>query len=130
MSVNNSFILGNVGKDPVIRALPNGGRVMEFSVATTERWTAQAGEKVEKTEWHNVVVFGKQVDWLKERVSKGIKVYVEGPLKYNEYQNKDGANVRKAFISARKVEIFINGAVKISPAQDDGVPYDESEENF
>ncbi len=91
-SVNVVMLLGNVGKDPEIRTLNGGDRVANFSIATSESWTdKQSGEKKEKTEWHNVVVFNDGLVGVIERyVTKGSKVHVSGSLQTRKWQDKDG----------------------------------------
>lgn len=93
-SVNKVTLLGNVGKDPDIRTLNNGNRVASFSIATSETWRDKAsGERKEKTDWHNVVVFNDGlVKVIENYVRKGSKLYVEGALKTRKYE-KDGRDV-------------------------------------
>ena len=91
-SVNKVILIGNVGKDPEIRSLQNGGRVASFSLATSESWKDRAsGEKREKTEWHRVVVFNDNVVGVVERfVRKGSKLYVEGALETRKWTDQSG----------------------------------------
>lgn len=91
-SLNNVQLIGNVGKDPEIRTLNNDGRVANFSVATSETWKDKAsGEKKERTEWHNVVVWNDGlVGVIEKYVKKGSKVYVQGELQTRKWQDKDG----------------------------------------
>jgi single-strand DNA-binding protein len=91
-SVNKGIIIGRVGKDPTTRDLKSGGRVVSFSVATSERWTDKAtGEKKEDTTWHNVVVFDTRLAEIAEKmVRKGVNVYVEGAIKTRKYTDKEG----------------------------------------
>ncbi len=92
MSVNKVILLGNVGRDPEIRDLPNGGRVANFSVATEERWRdKQTGEQRERTEWHRIVVFSPMlIDIVVDRVFKGTRVYIEGQLQTRRWQDPSG----------------------------------------
>ena len=92
MSVNKVILLGNVGRDPEIRELPNGGRVANFSVATEERWRdKQTGEQRERTEWHRIVVFNPMlIDIVDDRVFKGTRVYIEGQLQTRRWQDPSG----------------------------------------
>ena len=91
-SVNKVILLGNLGKDPEVRKLNNGGSVVSFRVATSESWKdKQTGERNEKTEWHSVVIFNENLgkiaaDYLK----KGSKVYVEGALQTRKWQDQGG----------------------------------------
>jgi single-strand DNA-binding protein len=90
MAINKVILVGNVGKDCEVRFLANGGSIASFTVATSESWKDKnTGEKAERTEWHNVVVFGKLADIAAQYVSKGRKVYIEGKLKTDKYE-KDG----------------------------------------
>lgn len=92
MCVNRVTLLGNVGRDPEVRALPNGGRVANFPLATSERWRdKQTGEPRERTEWHRIVVFNPMiVDITEERVHKGSKLYIEGQLQTRKWQDQSG----------------------------------------
>lgn len=91
-SVNKVILIGNVGKDPEVRSFNNGGKVCNFSIATSESWKdKQTGERKEKTDWHNVAVFNEGLVGIIERyVKKGSKVYVEGALKTRKWQDRDG----------------------------------------
>ena len=89
--VNKVFILGNVGKDPETRFLPNGGAVTNLTIATSESWKdKQTGEQKEKTEWHRVVIFGKLAEIAGEYVKKGSKLYIEGALQTRKWTNQQG----------------------------------------
>ncbi len=91
-SVNKVILIGNLGKDPEIRAFQSGGRVASFSVATSENWKDKAsGEKKERTEWHRVSVLNDKLVELVERyIKKGSKVYIEGQLETRKWTDKDG----------------------------------------
>ena len=90
-SVNKVIIIGNVGKDPEIRSFPNGGRVANFSVATSESWKDKnSGERKERTEWHRISVMNDAlVNVVEKYVRKGSKLYVEGKLRTRKWE-KDG----------------------------------------
>lgn len=90
MSVNKVIVLGNLGKDPEIRYMPNGEAVANFSIATTETWKDKSGEKKEKTEWHNCVAYKKLAEIIGEYVKKGSQIYVEGKLQTRKWQDKEG----------------------------------------
>jgi single-strand DNA-binding protein len=111
-SVNKVILVGNVGKDPEVKTFPSGGKIVEFSVATSERWTdKQSGEKKEKTEWHKVVV--KNNDSLakvvENYVRKGSKVYVEGKIETREWQDQSGQKryTTEVVIGAYKGELTL-----------------------
>ncbi|NQY64316.1 MAG: single-stranded DNA-binding protein [Alteromonadaceae bacterium] len=89
--VNKVIILGNLGKDPEVRFMPNGGAVANLTIATSESWKdKQTGEQKEKTEWHRVVMFGKLAEIAGEYLKKGSKVYIEGALQTRKWQNQEG----------------------------------------
>ena len=92
-SVNKVILIGNLGKDPEIRTLGSGDRVANLRIATSETWRDKAsGEKKEKTEWHRVVIFNKNLaDVAEKYLKKGAKVYVEGQLQTRKWTDKDGA---------------------------------------
>ena len=77
-SVNKAIIVGNLGKDPEVKFLTNGDAVCSFSIATTDSWKDKAGQKQEKTEWHNIVTYRKLAEIAGEYLKKGSSVYVEG----------------------------------------------------
>jgi len=91
-SVNKVILVGNLGKDPEIRTFGNGGKVANFSIATSESWRdKQTGERKEKTEWTNVAIFNDGLVGIVEKyVKKGSKVYVEGKLQTRKWQDRDG----------------------------------------
>lgn len=88
--VNKVILVGTCGQDPEVRYLPNGNAVTNLSLATSEQWTdKQSGQKVEKTEWHRVSLFGKVAEIAGEYLRKGSQVYIEGKLQTREWE-KDG----------------------------------------
>jgi single-strand DNA-binding protein len=91
-SVNKVILVGNLGKDPEVKSFPNGGKIVEFSIATSERWTDKgSGEKREKTEWHRVSVRNENIARVAENyLRKGSKVYVEGQLQTREWTDQQG----------------------------------------
>ena len=89
--VNKVIILGNLGKDPEVRFMPNGNAVANLTVATSDSWKdKQTGEQKEKTEWHRVAMFGKLAEIAGEYLKKGSKVYLEGQLQTRKWQNQQG----------------------------------------
>lgn len=93
-SVNKVILVGNLGRDAELRYTPGGAAVSKFSVATTEVWNDKSGQRQERTEWHNIDLWGKQAESLSEYLVKGKQVYVEGRLQTDEYTDKEG-NKRK-----------------------------------
>lgn len=90
MSVNKVILVGNVGKDPEIRHLDSGVGVANFSLATSETYTAKNGERVSTTEWHNIVLWRGLADVAEKYVKKGMQLYVEGRIRTRSYDDKDG----------------------------------------
>mgnify|MGYP001453637195 FL=1 len=93
-SVNKVILMGNLGKDPEIRNFPNGGKVCNFSVATSETWRDRnSGEKQERTQWHNISILSEPLVNIAERfLRKGSKVYLEGQLETRKWQDNSGAD--------------------------------------
>ena len=89
-SVNKVILIGNLGRDPEIRYMPNGDAVANFSMATTESWKDKQGQRQDKTEWHNIVMFRRQAEIAGEYLKKGSSVYIEGRLQTRKWQDKDG----------------------------------------
>ena len=94
MSINKAILIGNLGKDPEIRTTGDGREIASFSLATSESWKDKnSGEKREKTEWHNVVVFSAGlVNIIKNYVKKGSKLYLEGSLQTRKWTDKQGVD--------------------------------------
>ena len=90
--INKVIIVGNLGKDPEVRTFANGGKVCNFSVATSESWKdKQTGERKEKTEWHNISIYNEGLAGVAERyLKKGSKVYLEGKLQTRKWQDQSG----------------------------------------
>lgn len=93
-SVNKVIIIGNLGRDPEIRNFPNGGKVCNLRIATSERWRDKAsGEQREKTEWHSVAIFNEGIVRVAEQyLRKGSTVYIEGQLETRKWQDQSGAD--------------------------------------
>lgn len=89
--VNKVILVGNLGQDPEVRYMPNGGAVANITLATSESWRdKQTGETKEKTEWHRVVLFGKLAEVAGEYLRKGSQVYIEGALQTRKWQDQGG----------------------------------------
>ena len=89
-SVNKAILVGNLGRDVELRYTPGGAALANLSVATTEVWNDRSGQRQEKTEWHRVVVWGKQAETLQEYLLKGRQIYVEGRLQTRKWDDRDG----------------------------------------
>jgi len=89
--VNRVILVGNLGQDPEVRFMPNGGAVANFTIATSEQWKdKQTGEQQERVEWHKLVCYGKLAEICGEYLKKGSKIYVEGRLQTRKWQNQQG----------------------------------------
>lgn len=106
--LNRAMIIGNLGKDPDLRFTAGGQAVCNFSVATSENYTDRDGQKQERTEWHSVVVWGKQAETCKKYLGKGRKVYVEGRIQTREWE-KDGQKHYRTEIVAQDVRFLDKG---------------------
>ncbi len=105
-SVNKVILIGNLGRDPETRYMPDGGAVTNASIATTETWKDKNGEKQEKTEWHRVAFFGKLAEIAGEYLKKGSQVYVEGRLQTRKWQDKDGQDKYTTEIVADRMQML------------------------
>jgi single-strand DNA-binding protein len=87
--VNKVILIGRLGKDPEIRSTPSGTTVTKFSLATDEKFTDRAGEKQDRTEWHNIVTFGKLAEICGQYLKKGKLVYIDGSIHYDSWDDKE-----------------------------------------
>ncbi len=109
MAVNKVILVGNLGRDPEVRYLPSGNPVANFSVATSDNFTDKNGARQERTDWHNVVVYGKQAENCGQYLKKGRQVFIEGRISYRNYEAKDGSGKRYVTeIVAQRVQ-FLGG---------------------
>lgn len=142
MSVNKVILIGNLGQDPEKKVTPNGQTVVNFSVATSKRWTSKDGQKQERTDWHRVVVWGPQANACAQYLAKGRQVYVEGELQTRSWDDKTDGKKRYAtevvagrvqFLGATgKTEGGSTGAAAggWNQGADGATPGFESEQNF
>lgn len=103
-SLNKVMLIGNLGKDPELKVTPSGQPVAKFSLATTETWKNPQGEKQSKTEWHNIVVWGKQAEIAEKYLRKGKQILVEGRIQYREYTDQAGV---KKYITDIRCDHFV-----------------------
>lgn len=89
-SVNRVILIGNLGKDPDLRYTPSGQPVATFPIATSEKWKDKDGQLQQKTNWHNIVAWGRQAEICKEYLKKGSPIYIEGRIQSRSYDDKDG----------------------------------------
>ncbi|MDD4761771.1 MAG: single-stranded DNA-binding protein [Candidatus Pacebacteria bacterium] len=105
MNLNKVFIIGRLTADPVIRTTPSGQSVSSFSVATNRVWTDKAGQKKEETEFHNVVVWGRQAEVAGQFLTKGSMVMIEGRLQTRTWQDKEGQNRKTTEIISERLQL-------------------------
>ncbi|WP_455019490.1 single-stranded DNA-binding protein, partial [Kingella denitrificans] len=91
MSLNKVMLIGRLGRDPEVRYMPNGSPVCNFSVATSETWTDRnSGQRQERTEWHNITLYGRVAEVAGQYLKKGSQVYLEGRIQSRKYTDKNG----------------------------------------
>jgi single-strand DNA-binding protein len=105
-SVNKVILIGNLGRDPETRYTTGGDAVTNLNIATSETWKDKAGEKQEKTEWHRVVLFGRQAEIAGEYLKKGRSVYIEGRLQTKKYTDKDGVEKYSTEIVGDRMQLL------------------------
>lgn len=131
MSINKVILVGNVGREPQVRYFENGGGVASFSLATTERgYTTQSGTVIpDRTEWHNIVFWGKIAETVEKYVHKGDKVYVEGRLRSRSYDDQNGMhrNITEVFADTLEIMSRISAADRPSGA---GLPDDATSDDL
>jgi single-strand DNA-binding protein len=110
MNLNKSFVLGNVTRDPEVRALPSGQQVTSFSIATNRFYTSSAGEKKQEVEFHNIVCFGKLADISSRYLNKGSLVLIEGRIKTRNWVNSQGVKQYRTEIIAESMQLGPKGA--------------------
>jgi len=126
MAINKVIVIGNLGANPNVRALPSGQNVANFSLATTERFTDRSGTKQQRTDWHRIIAFGRLADTCERFLSKGRQVYIEGRLTTRQYEAQDGSGKRyRTEIVARQIRLLgnrTNGNTSKAEASDD-IPF-------
>lgn len=108
-SVNKVILLGNLGRDPETRYTTGGEAVTNLNIATSEQWKDKSGEKQERTEWHRVVLFGRQAEIAAEYLKKGRSVYIEGRMQTRKYTDKDGVEKYSTEVVGDRMQL-IGGA--------------------
>jgi single-strand DNA-binding protein len=143
-SVNKVILVGNLGRDSELRYTAGGAAVATLNLATTEVWNDRENQRQEKTEWHRVIVWGKQAESLQEYLTKGKQIYVEGRLQTRQWNDKDGNKRYTTEIKTNRVTLlggagrgFEAGTVEraaatsaslidetsIEPVTDDDIPF-------
>ena len=109
MYINKAFLFGNLTRDPELRALPSGMNVVNFSIATNRTYKDRDGKKQEQTDFHNVVVFGRQADTVNQYLKKGSSVFVEGRMQTRSWE-KDGEKKYRTEVVADRVQFGPRGS--------------------
>lgn len=122
-SINKVLLLGNLGRDPELRSTPKGNKVLNFPMATSRRWKDRETEEVHnETDWHRIVVWGRQAEILSEYIKKGSQVHVEGRLQTRSWSGDDGAKRYTTEIIASRIQMLGRPADRPAPE-----PVDEQE---
>ena len=130
--VNKVILIGNVGKDPDIKATNNGSTIANISVATSESWKDKStGQQLERTEWHRVVFFGSLAEIVRDYLKQGSKVYIEGSIRTRKWQDQSGQDRYTTEIVASEMQMLDSREnVEISPSvasnqqvEDDELPF-------
>jgi len=127
MSVNKVILVGNLGKDPEVRFTNSGSAVARLSVATSEVWNDRDGNRQERTEWHNVVVWGKQGENCGQYLAKGRQVYVEGSIRTRSYDDKSGNKRYVTEVVAQRVQFLGGGGGTRLAQQAESAPADDAQ---
>jgi len=109
-SVNKVILVGNLGRDAELRYTPGGAAVATLNLATTEVWNDRNNQRQEKTEWHRVVLWGKQAESLQEYLTKGKQIYIEGRLQTRQWDDKDGNKRYTTEIKADRITLLGGGS--------------------
>lgn len=120
-SVNKVILIGNLGNDPDIRTMQNGGKIANLSIATSDTWKDKSGQKQEKTEWHRVVIFNENiVKFVESYLKKGAKVYVEGQLETRKWQDQGGNDKYSTEIVLRPYRGELTSLSKVEASESAG----------
>ena len=124
-SFNKAVVLGYLGKDAELKQTQNGNSVASFSVATSETFKNKAGEKTEKTTWHNIQVWGKMAEVLSQYLKKGTRVLVEGKISNRSYDKQDGTKGYISEIIANNIVLLGNSSETKSESPDENYTAEE-----
>ena len=113
--LNKVFLIGRLGRDPEVRYMPNGEAVCNFSVATSETWNDRNGQRVERTEWHNITMYRRLAEIAGQYLKQGSQVYIEGKIKSRKYTDKNGVERTAYDIIANELKML--GGNAQTPAQ-------------
>jgi len=133
MYLNKALIVGNLTRDPEMKALPSGSKVTTFSLATNRVWKDASGTKQESTDFHNIVVFGRQAETVAQYLKKGQSALVEGRIQTRSWEGQDGKKNYRTEIVADRVQFGPKGGMgggapaAEAPAKGDVIEYPEEE---
>ena len=116
MSLNKAILIGRLGRDPECRYMPNGDAVCNFSLATSEKFTDKSGNKAEKTEWHNIVIYRKLAEIVGQYLKKGSQVYLEGKIQSRKYTDKNGVERTAYEIVCHEMKMLGGNEAHMQPA--------------
>ena len=130
MNLNKVFLIGNLTRDPELKALPSGTAVASFGVATNRVWKDQKGEKREDVQFHNIVAFGRQAEVVSQYLKKGSMIFVEGRLQTQSWDGQDGVKRYKTEIVAERIQLGprpqgMGGGVGAPQRRAEGAPFKE-----
>ena len=114
--LNKATLIGRLGRDPEVRYMPNGDAVCNFSLATSESWKDQSGQKQERTEWHNIVIYRKLAEIAGQYLKKGSQVYLEGKIQSRKYTDKNGVERTAYEIVCHEMKMLGGNEVHMQPA--------------
>jgi single-strand DNA-binding protein len=123
--INKVILIGNLGADPELRYTSGGQAVADIRLATTRKWTGKDGKSQEDTQWHRVVVWGKQAENCKEYLAKGRQIYLEGRLQTRQWEDRDGNKRYTTEVVAEQV-MFLGGKGGGGGGVDEAPPPDDS----
>ena len=116
MSLNKVLLIGRLGQAPIVRYMPNGDAVCNFSVATSESWKDQSGQKKEHTEWHNVIMYRRLAEIAGQYLKKGSQVYLEGKIQSRKYTDKNGTERTAYEIICHEMKMLGGNEAPMQPA--------------
>ena len=121
-AINKVILIGHLGADPELRYTPNGTPVANFRIATTERWINKQGERMESTEWHRIVAWGKLGEFCGQYLNKGKQVYIEGRLRTRSWEDKDGKKQWTTEIIAQRLQLLGKPEKSSTPPEELAAP--------
>ncbi len=129
MSLNKAILIGRLGRDPEVRYMPNGDAVCNFSLATSEKFTDKSGNKAEKTEWHNIVIYRKLAEIAGQYLKKGSQVYLEGKIQSRKYTDKNGVERTAYEIVCHEMKMLGGGQGESAPQANSQAPEPPQRQN-